>query len=186
MRTFIRQLWLRIYRVYGVRQNVSTGTGFHLGLWSVLWAPRSLRVGDHVYIGKMCTIECDGQIGNYVMIANNVGILGRYDHDFSRVGQPVRLAPWIGDVDYAGLGANLECIIEDDVWIGYGSILLTGVRVGRGAIVAAGSVVTRDVPSYAIVAGNPARVLGNRFSPEEASTHEMRLSELLRKDPYKS
>jgi acetyltransferase-like isoleucine patch superfamily enzyme len=66
-------------------------------------------------------------------------------------------------------------IIEDDVWVGYGAIVLSGVRIGRGAIIAAGSVVTRDVEPYSIVAGNPARSVGSRFNAEEVVSHELAL-----------
>ena len=54
-------------------------------------------------------------------------------------------------------------IIEDDVWLGYGALVLSGVRIGQGVIVAAGSVVTKSVPPYAIVGGNPARIIKFRF-----------------------
>jgi acetyltransferase-like isoleucine patch superfamily enzyme len=63
-------------------------------------------------------------------------------------------------------------VIEQDCWIGFGAIVLSGVTIGRGAIVAAGAVVTCDVPPYAIVAGNPVRVLGARFTPEQIVEHE--------------
>jgi acetyltransferase-like isoleucine patch superfamily enzyme len=134
-----------------------------------------MSIGDDVYVGKLCTIECDGRIGNGVMIANNVGLVGRYDHDIYCVGKFVRQAPWIGADDYSGPGKDLQVNIEDDVWIGYGAILLTGITVGRGAIVAAGSVVTRDVARYAIVAGNPANPVAARFSKEEITIHEHKL-----------
>lgn len=59
------------------------------------------------------------------------------------------------------------CVFEDDVWVGYGAIILPTVRrVGRGAVIAAGSIVTKDVPPYSIVAGNPAVVKRYRFSPD--------------------
>ena len=59
-----------------------------------------------------------------------------------------------------------DIIVEDDVWIGYRSTILSGVRIGQGAVVAAGAVVTKDVPPYAIVGGVPAKVLKYRFNDE--------------------
>ena len=67
---------------------------------------------------------------------------------------------------------DLGVVIEDDVWVGARAVILRGVRVGRGAIVAAGAVVTKSVPPYAIVAGNPARVLKFRWNPETILRHE--------------
>lgn len=58
-------------------------------------------------------------------------------------------------------------VIGNDVWIGYGATILSGVTVGDGAVVAGGSVVVKDVPAYAIVAGNPARLIKHRFSPRQ-------------------
>lgn len=58
------------------------------------------------------------------------------------------------------------------MWIGFGAIVLSGVRIGKGAVVGAGSVVTKGVPSYTIVAGVPARFIRHRFTPEQVSTHE--------------
>lgn len=57
-------------------------------------------------------------------------------------------------------------IIEDEVWIGYGALILSGVTIGKGSIIAAGSVVTRDVPPYAIVGGNPAKIIRYRLPRE--------------------
>jgi len=165
------------YSVYGVRKNVSYGEEFHLGFGSTVWAPNQLNIGNRVYIGKYCTIEVDGSIGNDVMIANNVGLIGKYDHDFSVVGTTLRKTPWIGDLNYTGKGKNLKIIIGDDVWIGFGAIILSGVKIDRGAIVAAGAIVTRDVTSYSIVAGNPAKVIGNRFNEKQIKEHELRTVE---------
>ncbi|NTL97217.1 acetyltransferase [Enterococcus faecium] len=114
-------------------------------------------------------------IGNNIEIANNVGLIGKYDHDYSKIGTAIKDAPWIGDKDYDFKGVGQRIVIEDDVWIGYGSIVFTGVTVHRGAILAAGSVVTHDVPAYAIVGGNPARVIGSRFTNEEIMKHEAML-----------
>jgi acetyltransferase-like isoleucine patch superfamily enzyme len=165
----IRRLWQLVYRRYAVRANVTLGRRVHLGLGTVLWAPNALRVGDDVYVGKGCTIECDGRIGNGVLIANRVGIVGRKDHDMHALGVSIRRAPWVGDSDGP---RNDPVEIGDDVWIGYGAIVLSGVTVGRGAVVASGAVVTKDVEPYAIVAGNPARAVGSRFSEDEQAIHE--------------
>lgn len=175
MRT-IRALFQIVNRWYAVRRNVHLGERVHIGVGSTLWAPTQLVVGSDVYIGKRCTIECDGNIGDSVLIANDVGIVGRLDHDFHVLGKRIVDAPWIGDgrPDHPGLRHSVS--IGSDVWIGYGAIVLSGVRIGDGAIIAAGSVVVHDVESYVIVAGNPARPCGVRFSDEDIAEHKQLLS----------
>jgi acetyltransferase-like isoleucine patch superfamily enzyme len=169
----IRRVCQWVYRAYGVRRNVVFGPNLHLGIGSILEAPRKMVIGRDVYIGKFCTVEVDGRIGDYVLIANAVGLIGRFDHDHRCVGKPMRLAPWIGDPEYQGGGAQLEIVVEDDVWIGYGAIVLSGVTIGRGAVIAAGSVVTSNVPPYAVVAGCPVRQIGERFTCAEIAIHEI-------------
>lgn len=159
-----------VVRAYAVRNNVTLGRRVHIGLGTTIEAPRSLTVGTNVYIGKRCTIECDGSIGDNVLIANQVGLVGRHDHDFKKIGVPVRNAPRIGDDDYARDRLTLH--VGDDVWIGFGAIVLTGTTIGRGAIIGAGAVVTRPVPPYAIAVGQPARIVASRFSASEAALHE--------------
>ena len=68
-----------------------------------------------------------------------------------------------------------DIIVEDDVWIGANVTLLSGAYIGRGAIIGAGSVVRSKVPPYAIVAGNPAKVMSFSFSPKEILEHEAKL-----------
>jgi acetyltransferase-like isoleucine patch superfamily enzyme len=134
----------------------------------VIWAPRSLSIGDDVYVGKNVTIEIDGVIGDGVLIANNVGLVGRRDHDIRQVGTSVRRAEWVGsDPDRL----SLLTTIGSDVWIGFGAAVISGVSIGDSSVVAAGSVVVNDVPPNTIVSGNPARVVGPRFSPEQLSAH---------------
>lgn len=130
-----------------------------------------------MYIGKNCTLEVDGVIGNGVLIANLVGLIGRLDHDYHEIGVPIRFAPWIGKnpSSLQQRGTN-KIIIEDDVWIGYGAIILSGVKIKRGAIISAGAVVTKDVGSYEIVAGVPAKLIQMRFSPDEIKAHEEQLT----------
>lgn len=155
-------------RRLAVRKNVSVGDNFHVGPHSVLWAPRQLEIGSDVYVGKNVTIQIDGTIGDNVLIANAVGIVGRTDHDYSQVGVPVRQGRWVGD--HAG-EMSLPTTVGSDVWIGYGAIILSGVTIGDSAIIAAGSIVTQDVPPNTIVAGTPAKVQRERFTAEDFSAH---------------
>ena len=179
----LRPLWMRLFKLYAIRSNVRVGKNLHLGIGSKVAAPRGLTIGNDVYIGKLCTIECDGEIGDDVLIANSVGIVGRFDHDYTTLGVPIRKAPWIGDGDFGHRGEGTRIVIGSDVWIGYGAIVLSGVTVGRGAIVAAGSVVTKDVPRYAIVAGNPAKEVGLRFAPAAARQHEALIAKRAKSRP---
>lgn len=166
-----------MWRSIAVGPRVRLGSRVHIGFGSRLWAPDSLVIGDDVYIGRYCSIECDGTIGSATLIANNVGIVGRDDHDFRRVGVPVSRAPWVGERE---VGPRDRVTIGQDVWVGYGAVILSGLEIGRGAVVAAGAVVTTDVAPYDIVGGSPAAVLGRRFTDDEIARHEAALAANLR------
>jgi acetyltransferase-like isoleucine patch superfamily enzyme len=160
-------------KVLGKKRFLLTGKDLHLGANVRLWAPDRIKIGDNVYIGKDSLIECNATIGNHCLIANRVAFVGRHDHDFRQIGIPIRFSCWIGDSLPSASIRQEEVVVCDDVWIGYGAILLTGITVGRGAIVATGSVVTKDVEPYAIVAGNPAKKVGERFKSDgELRQHE--------------
>lgn len=148
------------------------GKNFHAGRNVVLWAKNHIRIGDNFYIGRYSQIECDATIGDNVIIGNYVALVGKYDHHYKQIGTPTRLASQIRDLDYQWFGLNSEIRIEDDVWIGYGAIIMSGVTIKRGSIIASGSVVTKDIDPYSIVGGNPAKFIKNRFSPEEIEVHE--------------
>lgn len=167
----IRDLWLTKYKW----RNYQFGENFHAGRNVVLWAKNNIQIGNNFYIGRFSQIECDTQIGNNVIFANNVALVGRYDHNFHQIGTPTRLASQIRDEDYNWKGISSKVIIEDDVWVGYGAIIMSGVKIGRGSIVAAGSVVTKDVGPYSIVGGNPAKIIKKRFSSDEITKHELAL-----------
>lgn len=66
----------------------------------------------------------------------------------------------------SGAGSKGDIVIHDDVWIGYGAIITSGLEIGQGAVIAAGSVVTKNIPPYAIVGGNPAHIIRYRFDEE--------------------
>ena len=173
---FIKKLKvLRCKLLLAPHRNISIGNNTTYGRGTVFWAPKRMTIGSNVYIGKYCTLQADMEIGNNIDIANNVGLIGKYDHDYSKVGVSIKDAPWIGDATYDFKGKDQKIIIDDDVWIGFGSVVFTGVHIYRGAIVAAGSIVTKDVPPYAIVAGNPAKIIGYRFTEEQIVDHEKML-----------
>jgi acetyltransferase-like isoleucine patch superfamily enzyme len=153
-------------------RKYNIGKNFHAGRNVFFWAKNNITIGNNFYIGRNSQIECDAEIGDNVIIANNVALVGKYDHNYEQIGVPIRLASQIRDNNYSWKGLQSKIIIEDDVWIGYGSIIMSGVRIGKGAIVAAGSVVTKDVVPYSIVGGNPAKFIKSRFSKEDQAIHE--------------
>ncbi len=118
---------------------------------------RDFVAGPLGYIGPGCAIRSRVRVGRYVMFGADVAIMGA-DHNFDRPGTPTI---------FAGRPDLPETTIDDDVWIGGRAIVLAGVHIGRGAIVAAGSVVTRDVEPFTIVAGVPARFVRKRFEDDE-------------------
>ena len=122
-----------------------------------------VKIGDYCYFTNavlLCELEL--RIGNYVVIGWNTTIA---DTDFHPISPSARVVDAIA-CSPLGRGmrrpevARRPVIIEDDVWIGPNSTILKGVRIGVGAFIEAGSVVTRDVPARARVIGNPAQVIG--------------------------
>jgi len=99
-------------------------------------------------------------IGNFVSIADDVKILLGGGHGYNGLSTFPFQTKYFATIESISKG---PVTIEDDVWIGYGSIILSGVKIGQGAIVAAGSVVTNNVAPYSIVGGNPAKIIKYRF-----------------------
>ena len=161
--TRLRDLYL--VKVKWRRYNL--GPNFHAGIRVRLWAKKEIEIGRNFYIGRDSQIETDCRIGNNVIFGNRVALVGRYDHHYQQLGVPIRLASQIRDKDYNWKGLSQIVVIEDDVWIGYGSIVMGGVRIGQGSIIAAGSVVSKDVEPFSIYGGVPARKLKDRFETEE-------------------
>ncbi len=169
----LRDVVLRrvIYRRYDI------GPGFHSGRGTHLWAPNRLVIGKNFYMGRYSQIECDAVIGEFVIFGNFVCLAGKYDHNYEEIGVPITESINIRSSQYSWKGRGLEITIGNDVWIGLGSIVLSGVTIGEGSVIAAGSVVTRDVDEYAIYAGNPAKKISDRFSSEadrDRHIHAMR------------
>lgn len=158
--------WRDLYYKYVILRKYKIGKNFHLGRNVFIWAKEKVEIGDNCYIGRNSSIETNCIIGDNVLIANNVAIVGRYDHNYQQIGIPIRLASQIRDENYSWKGIHEITIIGSDVWIGYGCIIMSGVHIADGTIVAAGSVITRDTEPYTIIAGVPARKVKNRFDTE--------------------
>ncbi len=154
------------------RRFLRAGINFTCGRGTIFYAKTRIIMGDCVYFGRYCNIECDAVIGSDVLIANNVAFLGRLDHDYMKIGIPVRHSPSIRDELYSPPAGKSEIHVGDDVWIGYGAIILSGVAIGDGSIIAAGSIVTHDVAPFSIVAGVPARKIAERFSTNQIDEHK--------------
>ncbi len=119
-----------------------------------------LVVGNDSNIGPYCYIGCSGgiTIGSNVMMSPRVSLYAE-NHDFADVTRSMK-----------SQGVTREpIVIEDDCWLASHSVVLAGVTIGHGSIIAAGSVVTKSVPPYSIVAGSPARVIRSRLAPGETT-----------------
>jgi len=157
-------------------REYNIGSNFHAGRNVFIWAKKSIYIGYNCYIGRNSQIECNVNIGNDVVIGNNVAFVGRYDHNYQQVGTSIRFASQVRDNDYCWKELELTTIVGNDVWIGYGSIILSGVNIGKGCIIGAGSVVTKDTEEYAIYGGVPAIKIKNRFqSSVELREHKLKI-----------
>ena len=109
---------------------------------------KNIHMGDHVYLNFNCVILDNNTVrfGSYVMVGPAV--------QFYTAAHPLQAEP-----RNQGWEVAKAIVIEDNVWIGGGAILLPGIHIGRNAVIGAGAVVTKDVPAFTVVAGNPARVI---------------------------
>ena len=147
-------------------RRYTIGNGFHSGIRVRLWAKSTLKIGKNFYIGRDSFIETDCIIGDNVLFGNKVAVVGKYDHHYQQIGTAIRQASSIRDTNYSWKGLNLITKIGNDVWVGYGATIMQGVQINNGAIIAAGSVVTKDVEEYSIYAGNPAKKIADRFESQ--------------------
>jgi len=125
-----------------------------------------VEIGDHVQINEGSKIR-NTIIGNYVLIAPEVMILN-LGHTTTFTDVPMLLQP---------KRSYPPTIIENDVWIGARALILPGIRIGRGAIVAAGAVVTKDVPAMTVVGGNPAKIIKQRLHCYDMDTNNQHILE---------
>jgi len=153
----------RIENIHGKAQAIVIGAHTHVrGQLLTFWNGGEISIGEWCYIGEDTRIwsQASVTIGNHVMIAHSVNIHDTNSHPLNW--QERRLDSQAILSGGYRLPTQTICkpiVIADDAWIGFNAIILKGVQIGRGAIVASGSVVTKDVEPWAIVAGNPARLV---------------------------
>lgn len=137
--------------------------GYILGNLCVLQRGARIRIGHHCSLGWGSHIwaQTEVEIGNNVLIAHLVDILDTNSHSLDAVLRRQEANSRLElNTPFDGVQVSCKPIrIEDDVWIGFKSSILKGVHIGKGAVIAAGSVVTKDVAPYTLVAGNPAVVV---------------------------
>lgn len=104
-------------------------------------------------------------IGNYVSIAQKVTFLLDVEHHIDNLSTYPFKAKIFGDSQPEAFSKG-DIVIDDDVWIGYGATIMSGIHIGQGAVIAAGAVVTKNIPAYAIVGGIPAKIIKYRFNQD--------------------
>ena len=149
----VRASTFGIYNEVGARTKVAESS---FGDYSYV-----VNDSDIIYttVGKFCSIAAHTRInpGNHPL--QRVAL-----SHFTYRSSSYNLGP--DDASFFDWRRSFRCVMGNDVWIGHGAIVLPGIKLGNGAAVGAGAVVTKDVPPFAIVVGNPARVIRHRFSPE--------------------
>lgn len=147
------------------RVALMRGMGCRIGPGCTIEYGVDIGLRGALVLGPGCELNAgavlrNARLGAYVLVGPAVTMLDR-QHRMDRIDIPMKLQ---GEIRYP------PTIIHDDVWVGQGAILMPGLTIGRGAVIAAGAVVTRDVPDYAIVGGVPAKVLRRRDgAPAEAA-----------------
>jgi acetyltransferase-like isoleucine patch superfamily enzyme len=121
-----------------------------------------MTVGENVYIGDDCILSCMQQIevGNLVMLAHGVQVFDNDSHPLDATSREQDYLTLVGRLPGSRQPiARAPIIIGERVWIGFNAAIMKGVTLGDGAVIAAMSVVTKDVPAWTMVAGNPARII---------------------------
>lgn len=130
--------------------RVMKGTSFGPGI--------KVQLGHNVQFGDYSNVSTDLVVGNNVLFAGRVCFVGREDHQFCEVGQTI----WSSEHKHGE-----PTIVGDDVWIGHRVTVVGPVRIGTGSVVAAGAVVTKDIPECEVWGGIPARKMRDRFKTKD-------------------
>jgi acetyltransferase-like isoleucine patch superfamily enzyme len=123
-----------------------------------------ILIGDSAYVGDSSIISAQSKItvGDNVLIAHGVQIFDNSSHPKDHAERAAHYSAILNGYDLSSFESQIDkspIIIKDHAWIGFNSIILRGVTIGKGAVIGAGSVVTKDVPDYTVAAGNPAKII---------------------------
>ncbi len=154
---------LRTWYLFNIKYPWVQNDGFVRVMPLGLFVKRDIKIGNNVQFGRGTWVSIDVHFGNNILIASRVNFVGRNDHIFDEPCRTIWNSP---------RGTDDLTIVNDDVWIGTSSTILAGVTIGQGAIIAAGSLLTRSVPPCEIWGGVPAKKIRDRFKNEvDAKLH---------------
>ena len=180
IRTFFHKVKVQVWRTVIKSSFAECGKNVYLEYGSI-FKPEVIHVGNDVSIGAYCRIQgIKGHIyiGNHIMIASFV-TMSSGNHRTDIVGRYMKSVKTEEQLPEN----NQDIVIEDDVWIGTKAVILKGVRIGRGSVIGAGAVVTRDVPPYSIYTGVPESKIRRRFTDAQIEEHENILKKMeMKKD----
>lgn len=130
--------------------------------------PNTVEVGKRTYGRLLIYNDIKGRklkLGSYCSVADEVTFLLGIDHRTMNISTYPFKQMLVDRYSFDAISKG-DIVVDDDVWIGYRATIMSGVHIGQGAVIAAGAVVTKDVPPYAIVGGVPAKVIKYRFETE--------------------
>lgn len=169
-----KKLYYFFVRRYVTTQFAKTGQNVYIGNNGTFHFD-NIEIGDDVYIGeRACFQSSYGKIiiGNHVMFGPGVHIHGG-NHKVHDIGCYMKHAP------EKKFGDDGIITVEDDVWIGANAIILSNVTIGKGSVIGAGAVVTKDIPPYTIYTGVPSAKLRPRFTADELTEHKRQMEDKL-------
>ena len=140
---------MRKFALSPFNKNFVAGKNFKVGKRCFISRKNSIIIGNNFYMGNNCHLSSNLKIGDDVLLASYVSFVGG-DHKIDNIETTF---------NRSGRDKFRTTVIEDNVWIGHGAIILHGVKIESGSVIAAGSIVTKDVDKNSIFGGNPAKLI---------------------------
>lgn len=166
-KTIINDFYIK-YKKFKFKKVWRKGNKHNETVANTYFNPHNVKVGNATY-GELNIVQFSSahnlQIGNFVSIAQEVIFLLDAEHYVKHLSTFPFKVKYLNNAKEEAFGKG-DIIIDDDVWLGYRSTIMSGVHIGQGAVIAAGAIVTKDVPPFSIVGGVPAKVIGYRFSDD--------------------